>query len=196
MPAPNIPVACDGIGSAELDSGTSIRGAQNGGAGNIASLADLRGRAVRVIAGTDGTPPTMTGSTEGTQVVVLRLERPDRGPRPDGARQAVSIQERDHQAHGAGKHPGEPQTVPGAAPAHCLAQSADAWTAFSIMAGTGPDELAGTEFLIDPNGYTRAIWRPDGTAAWRGADMLDTLLRTICTDPISPPSGGYHENHH
>ncbi|HEY1385766.1 MAG TPA: CopD family protein, partial [Dongiaceae bacterium] len=40
----------------------------------------------------------------------------------------------------------------------------DAWIAYAIVAGTTPDRLAGTAFLVDSNGWLRAIFRPDAAS--------------------------------
>jgi mono/diheme cytochrome c family protein len=39
----------------------------------------------------------------------------------------------------------------------------DAWTAYAIVAGTTPDQLAGTAFLVDSGGWLRAIFRSDAS---------------------------------
>lgn len=39
----------------------------------------------------------------------------------------------------------------------------DAWTAYAIVAGTSPDRLAGTEFLVDSNGWLRNVFKPEDT---------------------------------
>ena len=42
-----------------------------------------------------------------------------------------------------------------------LTQGSDAWTAYAIVAGAAPDQLAGTEFLVDSNGWLRSVFKPD-----------------------------------
>ena len=41
-----------------------------------------------------------------------------------------------------------------------LAPETDAWTAYAIAAGTTPDRLAGTVFLVDSNGWLRGVFKP------------------------------------
>ncbi|HEX6120286.1 MAG TPA: CopD family protein [Dongiaceae bacterium] len=42
-----------------------------------------------------------------------------------------------------------------------LARGSDAWTASAIVAGIPTDQLAGTTFLVDSNGWLRRVFKPD-----------------------------------
>ena len=82
------------------------------------------------------------------------------------------------------------------APGSCGAADPAAWNAFAILAGLPLDEAAGSVFLIDPNGWLRAVRRPGATGLWHSRNDLLTAIRGICAHPISQPSGGSHEHHH
>ncbi len=56
-----------------------------------------------------------------------------------------------------------------AAAADCTVESADAWQALALIAGTGA--LAGTELLVDRDGWLRARGEP-GQGAWSDDDLL------------------------
>ncbi|RQO41194.1 cytochrome C [Variovorax sp. KBW07] len=53
--------------------------------------------------------------------------------------------------------------------ANCVADSPNAWAAFSLVAAT--TQLAGTQFLVDRNGWLRARGEP-GKDAWNDDDLL------------------------
>jgi hypothetical protein len=42
-----------------------------------------------------------------------------------------------------------------------LARGSDAWTAYAIVAGIPAEQLAGTTFLVDSNGWLRRVFKPD-----------------------------------
>jgi hypothetical protein len=83
----------------------------------------------------------------------------------------------------------QPPTPPaGAASAgDCIAASPAAWAAFSLIAAT--DQLAGTQFIVDRDGWLRARGEP-GKSEWRDDDLLcrtDAPARAD-TKPL-PPDG-------
>jgi putative copper export protein/mono/diheme cytochrome c family protein len=80
--------------------------------------------------------------------------------------------------------------------AQCGAESAAAWDAYAVLAGTPPADLAGAIFLVDPNGWLRAVHWPDAPGGWHTDAELLALVRSICAHPISGASGGEHEHHH
>jgi putative copper export protein/mono/diheme cytochrome c family protein len=82
------------------------------------------------------------------------------------------------------------------APGSCVAATPAAWQAYAVLAGLLPDNLAGAEFLIDPNGWLRAVHRPNAAGGWHTGDSLIAAIRGIDAKPIQPPSGGQHEHHH
>jgi putative copper export protein/mono/diheme cytochrome c family protein len=77
--------------------------------------------------------------------------------------------------------------VPGA----CVAADPAAWQAFAILADLPADALSGAAFLIDANGWLRAVHRPGSAGGW-----LATAIRDIDARPIQQLSGGQHEHHH
>ena len=56
--------------------------------------------------------------------------------------------------------------------------------------------LAGTAFLVDAQGWLRAVRRPAGRPAWSDPARLVTELRDICTQPLTQPSGVPHAHTH
>ena len=78
----------------------------------------------------------------------------------------------------------------------CVSADPAAWGAFAVLADVPPAELAGTEFLVDPNGFIRAARRPGSAAGWRTKDELIAAIRGICTHPIEQSNGGPHDHHH
>jgi len=81
-------------------------------------------------------------------------------------------------------------------PGACVAANAAAWPAYAVLADLPPGKLSGAEFLIDPNGWLRAVRRPGTAGAWHTGEGLIAAIRGICGSPIQPSSGGEHEHHH
>ena len=81
-------------------------------------------------------------------------------------------------------------------PGTCVAADAAAWNAYAVMADLPPDEATGSAFLIDPNGWLRAVQRPGAIGGWHSRDDLLAAIRGIRTHPIKQISGGSHEHHH
>jgi putative copper export protein/mono/diheme cytochrome c family protein len=92
--------------------------------------------------------------------------------------------------------PSEETENTGSAPGACVAADASAWNAYAILADLPLDEVAGTEFLIDPNGWLRAVRRPGTTAGWHAGGELLAAIHEICAHPIEQPTGGQHDHHH
>ncbi|HLY57715.1 MAG TPA: CopD family protein [Stellaceae bacterium] len=72
----------------------------------------------------------------------------------------------------------------------CATGDAAVRQAYQIVSGLAPETLAGTRFLIDPNGWLRAMQGPDGPAigvpdgGWDDPEVLLAEIRQICTHPI------------
>jgi putative copper export protein/mono/diheme cytochrome c family protein len=81
-------------------------------------------------------------------------------------------------------------------PGSCIAANPAAWSAYAVLANLPPDKLAGTEFLVDPDGWLRSVRRPGATGAWPASATLIAAIRGICASPIEQPNGGPHEHHH
>jgi mono/diheme cytochrome c family protein len=79
--------------------------------------------------------------------------------------------------------------------AGCVTADPAAWSAYAVLADLRPDELAGTEFLVDPNGWLRAVHRPGAAGGWHTNDLI-AAVRSIYASPIKRPSGAQHEHHH
>nr|WP_294505980.1 CopD family protein [uncultured Rhodopila sp.] len=82
------------------------------------------------------------------------------------------------------------------APGSCAAADPAARGAYAILANLAPDALAGAEFLVDPNGWLRAVHRPGAPGGWQSMDRLIAAIHAICANPITSPAGGGHEHHH
>jgi putative copper export protein/mono/diheme cytochrome c family protein len=146
------------------------------------TLMDLRGKVVRLVAGPDNAGQDNAGQDNAGQD---NAEATGPDPKIDPGETATVVRL---------VPPGTRPSI--AASAGCTAMSQDAWTAYAILAGDRSGALAGTEFLIDPNGFARAIWRPLGGKKWHGADALDAMAHDIRVHPLSPTTGDGHEHHH
>ena len=78
----------------------------------------------------------------------------------------------------------------------CIAASPSAWQAYAVLADLPPDHLAGSQFLIDPKGWLRAVHRAGSADGWHTKDDLIAAIRGICASPIQQSTGGQHEHHH
>jgi mono/diheme cytochrome c family protein len=78
----------------------------------------------------------------------------------------------------------------------CVAADPTAWTAYAVLADLRPDQLAGAEFLVDPNGWLRAVRRPGAAGGWRTKDDLIAAVHGIRASPIRQLSGAQHDHHH
>jgi mono/diheme cytochrome c family protein len=72
----------------------------------------------------------------------------------------------------------------------CVATARIAWSAYAILAGVSADALAGAEFLVDPQGWLRAVWLPGSSDGWRTPDQLIARVRQICTHAVAPTPTG------
>jgi mono/diheme cytochrome c family protein len=76
------------------------------------------------------------------------------------------------------------------AAADCRADDPAIVAAYAVVAGVEPAELAGAQFLIDPEGWLRDLQLPgrarQGTAPdrWQDAALLLADIRDICNHPI------------
>ncbi|VVE45837.1 Cytochrome c6 [Pandoraea iniqua] len=71
--------------------------------------------------------------------------------------------------------------------ADCFADSPEAWPVFAQIAGTTPDDLAGTEWLADRDGWLRAL-APAGKRGWADGGLLCTTssVAASLTSPAAP----------
>jgi putative copper export protein/mono/diheme cytochrome c family protein len=123
----------------------------------------LRGQVLRVIAGMEAeTAPASSPipAQAGVSTITLWLTPDGRNARTDG-------------------RIGLP------APGDCISATPAAWVAYAAIAGVAPAALGGTEFLVDPDGWLRALWRPDSPGGWRTPDQLLAEIRRICSHPVA-----------
>lgn len=69
----------------------------------------------------------------------------------------------------------------------------DAWNAYAIMAGVGSDQLTGTQFLVDDNGWLRAILYPTASG-WADAATIARAVQDAAAHPLAASGDGHH--HH
>ncbi len=77
----------------------------------------------------------------------------------------------------------------------CVGADPSAWEAYAVLADVASDRAEGSTFLIDPNGWVRAVQRPGATGAWRSRDDLLAAIQVICAHPIEQTAGASHEHH-
>jgi putative copper export protein/mono/diheme cytochrome c family protein len=78
----------------------------------------------------------------------------------------------------------------------CAAETPDAWRAYAVLTGVAPAALAGTSFLIDPDGWLRTVHRPADRPDWNDPEVLRAEVQRIRTTPLSQTPGGGHDHHH
>jgi putative copper export protein/mono/diheme cytochrome c family protein len=77
----------------------------------------------------------------------------------------------------------------------CIASEPQMWTALSIILGVSPDALAGTEILVDANGWLRATWHPGDPENWADPHVLAAKLQDIAAHPLVVYVPGGHIHH-
>jgi putative copper export protein/mono/diheme cytochrome c family protein len=78
----------------------------------------------------------------------------------------------------------------------CVTVEPEAWTAFAILLGTTPDELAGAEMLADADLWLRAFWRSGDAGNWNDPRKAAAIIRDIAAHPLAPATGGGHAHQH
>ena len=79
--------------------------------------------------------------------------------------------------------------------AGCVAQR-EAREAFAILLGTTRDALAGSQLLIDPNGWLRAHWRPGEPGGWPTPARLSARVNALAEHPLPADAASGHVHHH
>lgn len=74
----------------------------------------------------------------------------------------------------------------------CIASGEEAWTAYAIIAGVTPEQLAGTQFLIDPSGWLRMVLAPQASAEWSTPEGLATAVAAIAAHPLVAAAQHHH----
>jgi len=77
----------------------------------------------------------------------------------------------------------------------CSTADPNVAAAFAIYRGS--DAIDGTEFLIDPSGWLRAIWFPGRKPDWREPDVLAREVAAVRDTAASPraPAPGHAHSH-
>jgi mono/diheme cytochrome c family protein len=78
----------------------------------------------------------------------------------------------------------------------CVATDPSVWTAYAIVSGVDPNSLDGTQFLVDPQGWLRARWRPGDADDWTDPRVLQVEIEKILANRIATGAGGGHTHHH
>lgn len=78
----------------------------------------------------------------------------------------------------------------------CVATEPQAWTALAIILGLSPDALAGTQLLVDRNGWLHAAWRPGDAEDWTDPRVLAARIRDILAHPLAIGSFAAHAHQH
>jgi mono/diheme cytochrome c family protein len=88
-------------------------------------------------------------------------------------------------AEAAGQTPG---------PGTCIAADPFAAGAYAVLADLPPYQVAGTEFLIDPNGWLRVEKLTGETSGWRTTAELLATIHEIYAHPVEQATGGQHDH--
>ena len=78
----------------------------------------------------------------------------------------------------------------------CVTIEPEAWTAFAILLGVSPDEMAGTQFLSDADLRLRARWRPGDAGDWNDPRRFSAVIREIAEKPVGHAAEGRDGHHH
>jgi putative copper export protein/mono/diheme cytochrome c family protein len=70
----------------------------------------------------------------------------------------------------------------------CLADDESIVPAYAVIAGLGAQDLAGWQFLIDPDGWLRAAQRAGGKTGWDDGDTLQAELGALRTHKVDTKS--------
>jgi cytochrome c553 len=74
------------------------------------------------------------------------------------------------------------------APTACVVDDEMAPLAYAVVAGVTAHDLPGTAFLIDGDGWLRALQRPGATATWHDPRALASEVHAIRAQPIKAPA--------
>jgi mono/diheme cytochrome c family protein len=130
------------------------------------SIAELRGKAVRVILGALPGPLTTLPPVNGIPVITVWIPGETTEAAPDNG---VDCTAQD---------------------------GSDAATAYAILAGSPDGKLISARFLIDPEGVLRSVWHKGDGDDWADPNRQLEEVRTICTEAFAIGPGDEHEHHH
>ena len=71
----------------------------------------------------------------------------------------------------------------------CVANDPDVWTAYAIIAGVDGESLGGTQFIADPQGWLRAVWKSGEPFAGSDPAALAGRIEEFRGDPVSAETG-------
>ena len=74
----------------------------------------------------------------------------------------------------------------------CVARGTAVAMAYAVVSGTAPDALAGMEFLIDGDGWLRAMQRPGQVPGWSDPAALLADVKRFGAQPVAAASGVDH----
>jgi mono/diheme cytochrome c family protein len=78
----------------------------------------------------------------------------------------------------------------------CLANERQLWTALAILLGVSPNELAGTQVLVDGDALLREAWRPGDPGDWTDPGIVAARLRDVSAHPLAIGAPGEHAHQH
>jgi mono/diheme cytochrome c family protein len=110
-------------------------------------------------------------------IVALRSDETDLPPLPEAlaARLVVIALARDRQIEETG--------------GLCVADDPAAWTAYAVIAGVDGESLGGMQFLADPQGWLRAVWKSGEPLAWSDPGALAARIEAFRGDRVSAEAG-------
>jgi putative copper export protein len=68
--------------------------------------------------------------------------------------------------------------------------------AFAILLGATSDALAGSQILIDTNGWLRSVWRPGQPGGWESPARLAARVTALAEHPLPADAASGHVHHH
>ena len=74
----------------------------------------------------------------------------------------------------------------------CVASDEDLPKAYAIVSGLAASELPGMEFLIDADGWMRAVQRPTARPGWNDPKTLAADVQQLAAHPIAASPGASH----
>ena len=74
----------------------------------------------------------------------------------------------------------------------CVAGDEAVPQAYAIISGLTLPNLPGTQFLIDGEGWLRAVQRPAGMPGWNDPATLAAEVQQLAAHPIAPNAGASH----
>ncbi len=74
-------------------------------------------------------------------------------------------------------------------PIICVVADSSVPSAYAIVAGITPADLPGTQFLIDGQGWLRAVQPPGGPLSWSDPQALAAEIRALAAHPVDAAPG-------